>query len=199
MSYDFSFEKNSILLIVGGCIAIGILLFVAGFILGLDKASGQPEAGTKQQAPQNQTERKPPVQAAEQHSALSQKPAPAQKESSSSASADSTKPSASQAQVKPAPTTEDGSKGKNEESKEQAGFSLQLGAFQAEDHALKLRDSLKAKGYPVFLFRALDADGHIWHTVRMGHYPDTKKASEAAARFTSKERISAWVRPSDAL
>jgi cell division septation protein DedD len=37
MSYDFSFDKKSVFLIAVGCIAIGVLLFVAGFILGLDR------------------------------------------------------------------------------------------------------------------------------------------------------------------
>lgn len=198
MTYDFSFEKKSLVLIATGCIAIGVLLFLAGFIVGLDKASGQPEAAAKQQSSQNKAQTKPFLRDTEQHPAVLQKPEQ-REQPSSPASADNTKAPESQAQPKSSLPDGDGSKGKDEEPKEQVGFSLQLGAFQSEDHALKLRDNLKAKGYPVFLFRAVDADGHIWHTVRMGHYPDTKKASQAAAKFTSREQISAWVRPGNTL
>ena len=81
---------------------------------------------------------------------------------------------------------------------EKPAFSLQLGAFQTENNAIKLSDNFKSKGYPVFLFRVLDADGHLWHTVRMGHYADMKEATQAAAKMTSKEQISVWVRPSNA-
>ena len=63
---------------------------------------------------------------------------------------------------------------------------------------MKLSDTFKSKGYPVFLFRVMDADGHVWHTVRMGHYADMKEATQAAAKMTSKEQISVWVRPSNA-
>src|SRR5579864_5115993 len=37
MSYDFSFDKKSVLFILGGSVAIGVLLFFAGFIVGWDR------------------------------------------------------------------------------------------------------------------------------------------------------------------
>lgn len=37
MSYDFSFDKKSVFRIVAGCCSVGLLLFFAGFILGLDR------------------------------------------------------------------------------------------------------------------------------------------------------------------
>lgn len=195
MSYDFSFDKKTIILMAIGSVAIGVLLFLAGFIVGLDRSSGQAEAATKH-SPQSGAETKPSAQLADHPTPALSKPSPDKaKESSSPASADSSKALASQQEPK---SSEAASKEKAEDTKDQPAFSLQLGAFQAEDNALKLRDNLKAKGYPVFLFRVLDAEGHVWHTVRMGQYTDMKKASQAAAVFSSKEQTSAWVRPSNA-
>lgn len=195
MNYDFSFDKKTIILMAIGCVAIGVLLFLAGLIVGLDRSSGQAEAATKRSS-QSGAETKPSAQSAEHPAPALSKPSPDKaKESSSPASADSSKVPASQGEPK---SSEAVAKEKTEDTKDQPAFSLQLGAFQAEDNALKLRDNLKAKGYPVFLFRVLDAEGHVWHTVRMGQYTDMKKASHAAAVFSSKEQTSAWVRPSNA-
>lgn len=184
-----------------GCIAIGVLLFLAGFILGIDRTSGQAEAAAKQPSAQPGPQIHPAAQHTEQPPAPAlQKPSPEKrKETSSPASAaDGGQTAASQGKAESPPAAAGDSQAKGEGAKEQSGFSLQLGAFQTEDNALKLRDNLKSKGYPVFLFRTLDADGHLWHTVRMGHYSDMKKASEAAASFSSKEQTPAWVRPSNA-
>ena len=78
-------------------------------------------------------------------------------------------------------------------------FSLQLGAFQNEHNALRFKDDLKSRGYPAFVFNTPDAGGRVWHTVRLGHYPDMKKAAAAAAVFTGKEKLPAFVRPGNEL
>jgi cell division septation protein DedD len=199
MSYDFSFDKKTAVLMAIGCIVTGVLLFLAGFIVGIDRTSGQAEAAAKQ-PPASGVQIKPAAQDMGQPPLPPlQKPSPEKRNQTSSpaSAAEGSQTPASQAKTESTQATAD-SKAKGDEAKEQSGFSLQLGAFQAEDNALKLRDNMKSKGYPVFLFRALDADGHVWHTVRMGHYPDMKRASQAAASFSSKEQISAWVRPSNA-
>lgn len=185
-----------------GCVAIGVLLFLAGLIVGTDRTSGQAEAAAKQPSVQPGPQIKPPAQNTEQPPAPAlQKPSPEQRKETSSptSAAGGSQTSATQGKTESAPAAGGDLNAKGAEAKEQSGFSLQLGAFQTEDNALKLRDNLKSKGYPVFLFRALDADGHLWHTVRMGHYPDMKKASQAAASFSSKEQTSPWIRPSNAL
>jgi cell division septation protein DedD len=41
MSYDFSFDKKSVFLILGGSVAIGTLLFFAGFVTGWDRGTYQ--------------------------------------------------------------------------------------------------------------------------------------------------------------
>ena len=92
------------------------------------------------------------------------------------------------------------SPGKEGEAKDQdkPAYSVQLGAFQTEENATRLLDTLKSRGYPAFLFRVMDADGHVWHTVRLGHYADMKEAARAAVKVSTKEQISAWVRPANA-
>lgn len=208
MSYDFSFSKKSIILMIIGCVAIGVLLFFAGFIIGLDK--GQNQSVVQASLPgQKQSESKTGPEKAET-GASSEKPSASKKEESSASASE--KPGGEKGQETAAsPTAEkktpeaaqedkdkDDAKGKDGKEKDKPAFSVQLGAFQAEDHALALRDKFKAKGYPVFLFHVLDSNGHLWHTVRTGHYADMKEASHAAEKITDKEQISAWVRPANA-
>lgn len=196
MNYDFSFDKKNIILIASGCIAIGILLFLAGFIVGFDKGSGPTEVAAKEPSPRTRVATNSPMQDIEHPATKTlQKPSPEKNaETASPSSLGGGKISTFESKQ----AGEGPPKGKEEETKGQPAFSLQLGAFQTEDNALKLKELLKSKGYPVFMFRVLDAEGHIWHTVRMGHYPDMKKASEAAASFNSKEQMAAWIRPSNA-
>lgn len=201
MSYDFSFDKKSAILVLVGCVAIGVLLFFAGYIVGLDRGQSQPvvQANSVSQTGQ------PPKSKQQQHlpepeaPLLAEKPSPASQPKAAPKDSQGT-PAANAADNK---SSEAGG-GKSQPAKDDATdkdkstFSLQLGAFQTEANALKLRNTLRAKGFPVFLFRVQDTNGNVWNTVRMGHYADMKEASHAAAKITSKEQISAWVRPSNA-
>jgi cell division septation protein DedD len=210
MSYDFSFDKKSVLLIVLGCAAVGLLLFFAGFIVGLDRGKSQLVAPQNKREIPSVPEKESTASASEKtdvaqqepsSTAVSEKPAPEKSKEPPAPGSAENKSSEPQQDSKPSPKQDD-AKDKDDKDKdkdkEKTEFSLQLGAFQTEDNALKLRDSLKSKGYPVFLFRVLDSNGHLWHTVRMGQYADMKAASQAAAKMTGKEQISAWVRPSNA-
>jgi cell division septation protein DedD len=208
MSYDFSFDKKSVLLITLGCAAVGLLLFFAGFIVGLDRGKSQlvatPDKREIQSVPEKEStasvsEKTTVAQQEPPSTVVSEKPAPEKSTEPPAPSSAENKSSELQQDSKPSPKQDDAKdKDDKDKDKDKAEFSLQLGAFQTEDNALKLRDSLKSKGYPVFLFRVLDSNGHLWHTVRMGQYADMKAASQAAAKMTGKEQISAWVRPSNA-
>jgi len=219
MSYDFSFSTKSIILMMVGCLAIAVLLFFAGYIIGLDKGESGPslraslpgnDQSESKTAPEKQTTASP-----------LEKPSASKKEASAAPAPE--KPEAEKGQGPPAPAAtekksaeaspegkasspkegeeakdKDDGKSKDAKEKDKPAFSVQLGAFQTEDHALALRDRFKGKGYPVFLFRVLDPNGHVWHTVRMGHYSDMKEAGHAAEKITNKEQVSAWVRPANA-
>lgn len=219
MSYDFSFSTKSIILILVGCLVIGVLLFFAGYIIGIDKGQSGPSLqaslpGHDQLESKKEPEKQPVASPLEKPSASKKAgpPAPApekpgvEKGEAVPASAAAEKKSAEASPEAKASSPKEGeeakdkddSKGKDTKDKDKPAFSVQLGAFQTEDHALALRDRFKGKGYPVFLFRVLDPNGHVWHTVRMGHYGDMKEASQEAAKITNKEQIAAWVRPANA-
>ncbi|HEY6350628.1 MAG TPA: SPOR domain-containing protein [Candidatus Angelobacter sp.] len=253
MSYDFSFDKKSVLFILGGSVAIGVLLFFAGFIMGWDRgeyaarldmensdgsstaqkqpASGKPAVETAALAkPQAQTKstaesdsaQPKPVSAPQAKETSATPAAPeAKPEQPSAAAASESKPekpvSATSPPKPPEQTAAQAAPEKSAPEKpspsqaassgadpaapdaEQSAFSLQLGAFQDEHNAVRFKNDLKSRGYPVFVFHTLDAGGRIWHTVRLGHYPDMKKASEAATVFVGKEKIPAFVRPGNEL
>ncbi len=217
MSYDFSFSTKSIILILAGCLVIGVLLFFAGYIIGIDKGQSEPSLqaslrGHDQLESKKEPEKQPVASPLEKPSA-SKKAGPAastaekpgaEKDEAASASAAAEKKSAEASPEAKASSPKEGEEAKDKDdskgkdTKDKPAFSVQLGAFQTEDHALALRDRFKGKGYPVFLFRVLDPNGHVWHTVRMGHYGDMKEASQEAAKITNKEQIAAWVRPANA-
>lgn len=201
MSYDFSFEKKSVILIAIGCVAIGVLLFFAGYIVGLDQGQNQSVVQASSAAAKPGPSKETATPEKEKSAAEKETPAPAEEpkkaapeksQEPAAASAES-KPAAAPADAKPAAAKEEDAK-----DKDKPAFSVQLGAFQTEENAVKLRDTLKTKGYSVFLFRVMDADGNVWHTVRTGHYSDTKEAAREAVKINRKEQISAWVRPANA-
>lgn len=201
MSYDFSFDKKSAILVLVGCVAIGVLLFFAGYIVGLDRGQSQPvvqasSVAQNGQSPKSKQQQHPPETEAP---LLAEKPSPASPSKAAPKDSQET-PAANAADSKSSESGNDKSQPVKDAAtnKDKSGFSLQLGAFQTEANALKLRNTLRAKGFPVFLFRVQDSNGNLWNTVRMGHYADMKEASHAAAKMTSKEQISAWVRPSNA-
>jgi cell division septation protein DedD len=200
MSYDFSFDKKSAILIVIGCVAIGGLLFFAGYIVGLDKGQSQPVVQASS-IPQNKQATKSKSQeeskGTEEASTAEKQPAPTVAPAKAAPKSTQDTPPAKIGESKPSDAPSDAKQPSTKDT-DKTGFSLQLGAFQTEGNAVKLKDNLKSKGYPVFLFRALDANGNLWHTVRLGHYADMKEATQAAAKMTGKEQISAWVRPSNA-
>lgn len=217
MSYDFSFDKKSVSFILGGCIAIGVLLFFAGFVLGWDRGAfearaefqrqsapivaqnlpSRPDAETAEKsaapaAPETKVAAKPSVQD-DASTKIAQAPAPV---NPAAPQASEAKPSEPQAlPSKPTASAAPSAADDPDPAADAAGFSLQVGAFQNETNALRCQNSLKSRGYSVFLFHTFDADGHTWHTVRLGRYSDINKASQAAVAFTVKEKIPVFIRP----
>src|SRR5579884_2922472 len=201
MSYDFSFDKKSAILILIGCVAIGGLLFFAGYIVGLDKAQSQPvvQANSVPQNKQLTSKAQEEVKGKDEPSLAAEKQSPAPAAAPAKAAPKSAQDGTTTktGENKPADSSPD-AKQPSAKDTDKSTFSLQLGAFQTEVNAIKLKDNLKSKGYPVFLFRVADNNGNLWITVRMGHYGDMKEATQASAKITSKEQITAWVRPSNA-
>lgn len=230
MSYDFSFDKKSVFLILGGSVAIGSLLFFAGFVVGWDHGTYQARLDFEKQnaasrpvlakSSTSSDEEAVPValnsnaasdagDSAQDPPATNSEPektttAPEQQIADSSAS----EPEKQSPKPDPAPPAPQEKLPAQEPTASSAvaldadktsddppGFSLQIGAFQSEDNALRCVSSFKTRGYPVFVFHTLDAHGRTWHTVRIGHYPSAEKASAAAAVFKGKEKMPVFVRP----
>ncbi len=192
MSYDYSFTKKSVGLIVAGCLTIGILLFVAGFIVGVDRGAAREQSKKEATHPPQRAEAEKPA------SDTTSKPeasAQAATKDSVSAPAEAAKEPPKQppaAEVVPQSDPGPGPNAANE-------FAIQIGAFESQDNAVALRDRVKSKGYLAFVFDGSDSAGHMWHAVRMGHFKRLEDATRAAVAFTRKERIPAFVRPGNEL
>ena len=226
MSYDFSFDKKSVFFILGGSLAIGVLLFFAGFIVGWDRGEYSArlemqngdgsKTAQKQPASDNQKTLaaavEPPVQtkpaadppdppAAQEIQAASVTPASQDKAASSTPEAKGDKQEKPEQTAAQAATPRPASSADDPAGSlpDPGTFSLQIGAFHDEHNAMRFKNDLETRGYPAFVFHTLDAGGRVWHTVRVGHYPDMQKASAAAAVFSGKERIPVYVRPGNQL
>jgi cell division septation protein DedD len=79
-----------------------------------------------------------------------------------------------------------------------ATFAVQVGAFLLEREAQTLIEELSRKGYTPFIVQAWgmrNGKRRLWHTVRIGEYPDRDQARYAAADFTKQEGQPAIIRP----
>lgn len=209
MSYDFSFDKKSVFVILGSFIAIGALLFFAGFVVGWNRGNYEARLESAQQ--KTFVAQNPPVTVNAEGPEKTGKSstaagADAVQTEAASAKSTATVPPAAEADPKISKADSDPPSGsmaslgspKNADADAvdgEAGFSLQVGAFQDEGNALRCETNLKSRGYSAFTFNTLDASGRSWHTVRIGHYPDLKKAAQAAVAFTGKEKLPAFIRP----
>src|SRR5205085_7635042 len=147
MSYDFSFDKKSAILIMIGCVVISVLLFLAGLIVGLDKgqnqATVQASSSTQNQQEARSASAKQPTIPLPEKLAATAKPAAGQPAPASTATSD--KPASKETKEAPAAAAEGkaaaapGSSAKEGDTKDQEkpAFSLQLGAFQTENNAVK--------------------------------------------------------------
>jgi hypothetical protein len=78
-------------------------------------------------------------------------------------------------------------------------FSVQVGAFLSRGNAERLAAKLREKGYPTRMLTMLDYANISWYTVRLGSYSTFQEAKKEASDFSDKEKITATVRPVDAL
>jgi cell division protein FtsN len=81
----------------------------------------------------------------------------------------------------------------------QLSFSVQVGAFLSRGNAERMAAMLREKGYPSRMLTMLDYANKSWYTVRLGSYATLQEAKKEASDFSDKEKITATVRPVDAL
>jgi DedD protein len=73
-----------------------------------------------------------------------------------------------------------------------AGFAVQVGAFADGDAAERLADSLRAKGYAVYVVAGTGAGASRWR-VRVGPLASREEAEGAATRLKRDETLPTWV------
>jgi|GEM_PF-2784871 len=209
MSYDFSLNKKKIGLLLTGFTVLTILVFIAGWLLGLMMnlqreapplteygAAGKnislpappPAAITKSASmPEKKADQKALTAAVETPAAPETDPvqekAPALK-TDEPVSKDKSSPSTA-----PAPAPEAPEKKKNEKM----CYSIQAGAFLFKDNAEKRLSELKGKGYNAYIFETTDHLNRKWHAVKTADFTTLQKASSALAQFTRKENMPAVI------
>jgi len=78
-------------------------------------------------------------------------------------------------------------------------FSVQVGAFVSRNNAERLAAMLREKGYPAIILPMIDYYERSWYSVRLGSYSSFEEARKEAAAFSELEKLTATVRPVDAL
>lgn len=77
-------------------------------------------------------------------------------------------------------------------NKGKKGFTLQMKAFAREDEADKLADKLRRNGHEVRV-EAGEANGRMWHRVRIGEFSTWDAALAAKLAFEKQEQVIAYV------
>jgi cell division septation protein DedD len=187
MNKEFGFDGRSLAVLAAGVCVIMFLAYAAGVVtgIGLWMPTRKEIAALKDHGPVP-APAPAPVQTAAATPVPPPAPAPAPAPAPTPAS-EAPKPAEAPAPA-PAPPAE-----------ATDIFSLQLGSFLDAKNARQLQTDLKERGYNSIIFTALDSEQREWHVVRIGGFKTMVSAAHAAADFSGKERMPAWVRRSDRL
>lgn len=77
-------------------------------------------------------------------------------------------------------------------AKGKKGYTLQMKAFARQEEADKLADKLRRNGHEVRV-ESGEANGRIWHRVRLGEYSTWDAAVSAKQNFEKQEQVIAYV------
>jgi len=215
MTYDFALDKKAVISLIAGSVAIAILLFVAGLIvgrqwLGVDSTvmaathaeneraalPSEPvlneEAAARPAAPAKTKPELPlPKQAGESPAAPSGEPAPAVAPGKVPppqvvSEAETENAAADQFAVNTQPAEAD-------------YVTVQVGVLLDDKEAGSLVQQMDNKGYRPTFFSGRDAESRQRYAVGIGVYSDKQQAANAAANFTKQEKLKAVVRPVESL
>jgi len=212
--YRFVFDRNKLIMLLGGAVLSGVLMFAAGILIGLaltapsrselamlkaqqSAAKGASESPARPAA-QTLAAVAPPQVPAQTATPQVQAPAPA----AAPVMAPTVVTPAIQTAAPPPVAVVDVSSVSSLGTAipaEKDVFSLQIGAYPDAKAARELQTDLRERGYPAAIFTGVDTERKEWHAVRIGGFATLGKASAAAAAFTGKERLQALIRPSDSL
>lgn len=210
MTYDFALDKKSIISLIAGSVAIAVLLFVAGLIVGRQWLGTDSVAVAH--AAENERAALPtePVlnEEAAAQPAAPKKPALVLPKHAGETPTEQTAPAAPVAmpgnvpppQVVSEATTENADQSAaNTQPAESDYVTVQVGVFLDEKEAGRLLQQMESKGYRPTFFSGRDAESRQWYAVRIGVYSDKQQAANAAANFTKQEKLKAVVRPVESL
>lgn len=218
MSYDFSFSKKTLTFALVGFVFVGIVLFVAGLLIGTswkaepsataNVAGKQPvttpstEPPAAPQEPVIKSDVAPPATAAPREAnATSGVSSPVKEAHSNAAKVENKTSQASP----PAPPNDGEIKIIQEadpsanETADLPAFSVQVGVFLSENDAHQLVRQLQKKGYTPIVLAATDDEGRLWYSVRIGTYTNKVDAALAASNIAAQEKLKAVVRPLSSL
>ena len=217
MTYDFALDKKAVIFLVAGSIAIGVLLFLAGLIIGRDwhetdstaMASAAPEnerAALPTEPVLNEETSAPPVSAAPKTARPTLPPAKQATETPLDQRAEPA-PVAAPGEVPPVKIISEAEPDHaaadqsvvNTQPVEPDYVTVQVGVFLEEKEAGNLLHQMERKGYRPTFFSGRDAEARQWYAVRIGVYSDRQQAANAAANFTKQEKLKAVVRPVESL
>ncbi len=72
-------------------------------------------------------------------------------------------------------------------------YSFQVGAFLVQTNAQELAASLRTLGYDSWVADEKDAEGRLWHFVRVGRFTNREEAATTALAFTQRQGIEAVI------
>lgn len=220
MNYEFALDKKAIFSLIAGSLAIGVLLFFAGLIVGwqfpsvaspaLASTNTQDERAALPQEPVLNEESAAANSGAPRTTkpkvALPKEPANTSAPASASASAAAAPPMMPQAagaagEIRIIETTADqtSTAGDEQAAAEPEYVTVQVGVFLDEKEASRLLQQMERKGYAPTFFSGRDAEARQWYAVRIGVYSDKQQATNAAANFAKQEKMKAVVRPAESL
>jgi hypothetical protein len=211
MNYEYALDKKALISLIAGLVMIGVLLFLAGWVVGRQWTVVAAENTFANTADELAALPKEPVlhedaSAPNVETARSVKPAkvtvpkeavetPAQASAATSAIAVS-QPAGD---VRIIESTADDAAALAGEKAEPEYVTVQVGVFLDQKEASQLLQQIERKGYAPTFFSGRDAEARQWYAVRIGVYSDKQQAANAAANFTKQEKLKAVVRPLESL
>jgi cell division septation protein DedD len=218
MNYEYALDKKALISLIAGSVMIGVLLFVAGWIVGrqwtvaasaetASTTSGDERVALPKEPVLREEASAPNVETAKSSvkpakltvpKEAVEAPAP-----SSAATSTTTNPMAAAQPVGDLriieSTADDAAAGDANAAAEPEYVTVQVGVFLDQKEASHLLQQIERKGYAPTFFSGRDAEARQWYAVRIGVYSDKQQAMNAAANFTKQEKIKAVVRPLESL
>jgi cell division septation protein DedD len=202
--YEFAFERKTLRRIIAGLAVLNFLVFAAGFFTGVTITfpqwiANQPPAATKPAEVQTGFYMPPDPTPAAQPAVEQKVETPAVAEEDLPAEEVAT---LAETEIDPDAPALDFPRTPYSvpaELIDSSKFAVQVGAFLSSANAEVLITQLKDRGYTAYIFLAPDMKGRTWHLVRIGGFIDRGTATTAATDFRAKERMTALVRPANAM